>query len=182
VVFLQDAANPGTFLAPLVFAGGAQPTAVKIADVDGDGLPDIITSNAGPGSDGVGSAGVSVLLQDAANPGTFLAPVTYATVSSSDALVVADLNGDGKPDIVTANLGPSPTGSVSVLLQDPTRPGVYLSPVSYAGFGEPLGVAVGDIDKDGRPDIVVADGTTATVMLQSASAPGTFAAGVQIGG
>lgn len=182
VVFLQDAANPGTFLAASTFAGGAQPTAVKIVDIDGDGLPDIVASNAGPGTDGIGSAGVSVLLQDGANPGTFLAPVTYATQSSSDALVVADLNGDGKPDIVTANLGPSPTGSVSVLLQDPTRPGVLLSPVSYAGFGEPLGVAVGDIDKDGRPDIVVADGTTATVMLQSATSAGAFQPGVQIGG
>ena len=182
VVFLQDAANPGAFLAPSVFAGGAQPTAVKIADVDGDGLPDIVASNDGPGTDGIGSAGVSVLLQDPSNRGTFLAPVTYATQSATVALAVADLNGDGKPDIVTANLGPSPTGSVSVLLQDATRPGVFLSPVSYSGFGEPLSVAVGDVNNDGRPDIVVADGTTATLMPQSASSPGTFDAGVQIGG
>jgi hypothetical protein len=182
VVFLQDPANPGTFLAPSVFAGGAQPTAVKIADVDGDGLPDLVTSNDGPGTDGSGSAGVSVLLQDAANPGTFLAPVTYATQSATVALAVADLNGDGKPDIVAANLGPSPTGSVSVLLQDPTRPGVFLSPVSYNGFGEPLSVAVGDVNKDGLPDIVVADSTTATLMVQSATSPGTFEAAVQVGG
>jgi FG-GAP-like repeat len=181
VVFFQDPNSAGTFLSPAVFAGGAQPSAVKIADIDGDGLPDLIVANAGPGTDGIGSAGASVLLQDAANPGSFLAPVTYATQSGTVHLVVADLNGDSKPDIVTANLGPSPTGSVSVLLQDPTRPGVFLSPVNYTGFGQPLGVAVGDLNNDGHPDIAVADGTTATMMLQSATAPGTFASGVQIG-
>ena len=181
VVFFQDPNSAGTFLSPAVFAGGAQPSAVKIADVDGDGLPDLIVANAGPGTDGIGSAGASVLLQDEANPGSFLAPVTYATQSGTVHLVVADLNGDSKPDIVTANLGPSPTGSVSVLLQDPTRPGVFLSPVNYAGFGQPLGVAVGDLNNDGHPDIAVADGTTATMLLQSAATPGTFASGVQIG-
>ena len=181
VVFFQDPNSAGTFLSPVLFAGGAQPSAVKIADVDADGLPDLIVANAGPGTDGIGSAGVSVLLQDEANPGSFLAPVTYATQSATVHLVMADLNGDSKPDIVTANLGPSPTGSVSVLLQDPTRPGVFLSPVNYAGFGQPLGVAVGDLNNDGHPDIAVADGTTAIMMLQSTTTPGTFASGVQIG-
>jgi hypothetical protein len=54
--------------------------------------------------------------------------------------------------------------------------------VSYNGFGEPLSVAVGDVNKDGLPDIVVADSTTATLMVQSATSPGTFEAAVQVGG
>src|SRR5213078_3002817 len=77
-VFYQSATSPGTFLAARTFAAGAQPQAVRTADVNGDGLPDIVVANFGPGADGTGSAGVSVLLQDAANPGSFLAPVTYA--------------------------------------------------------------------------------------------------------
>ncbi len=36
---------------------------------------------------------------------------------------MTDVDGDTLPDVVTANLGPSPSGSVSVLLQDPTHPG-----------------------------------------------------------
>ena len=96
-------------------------------------------------------------------------------------VAVADLNGDGKPDLAVANLGPAPTGSVSVLLQDSARPGVFLTASSYAGFGEPLGVVIADLNGDGLPDIALADATSATVMLQIPTAPGTFAAAVPVG-
>ena len=180
-VFYQNATTRGTFLAPVTFPAGAQPQAVRIADVNGDGLPDIVVANLDPGADGIGSAGVSVLLQDAAHPGSFLAPVTYATQGDAVDVAVGDLNGDGKPDLVVANLEPAPTGSVSVLLQDPARAGVFLAATSYQGFGQPLAVAIGDLNRDGHPDIAVADGASATVMLQIATAPGTFAQAVQVG-
>ena len=180
-VFYQNAATRGTFLAPVTFPAGAQPQAVRIADVNGDTLPDVVVANLGPGADGTGSAGVSVLLQDKAHPGSFLAPVTYATQAEAVDVAVADLNGDSKPDLVVANLGPAPTGSVSVLLQDPARPGVFLAATSYQGFGQPLAVAIGDLNGDFLPDIAVADGNSATVMLQIATAPGTFAQAVQVG-
>ncbi len=180
-VFYQSATSPGTFAAPVQFPAGAQPQAVRIADVNGDGLPDLVVANLGPGSDGTGSAGVSVLLQNPANHGSFLAPVTYLTQSGAVDVAVGDLNGDGKPDLVVANLGPAPTGSVSVLLQNPASPGTFAAATNYPGLGQPLSVAIADLNGDGHPDIAVADATTATVMLQNASAPGTFAQPVQVG-
>jgi hypothetical protein len=180
-VFLQSATSPGTFLAPVSYPAGARPQGVRIADLNGDGLPDIVVANFGPGLDGTGSAGVSVLLQDAANRGHFLPPITYATQGGAVDVAVGDLNGDGKPDLVVANLGPSPTGSVSVLLQNPAQPGVFLSATSYAGFGQPLAVAIADLNGDGHPDIAVADSTSAIVLMQNAASPGTFAAAVQVG-
>jgi hypothetical protein len=152
---------------------------VKIADLNGDGFADLIAANFGAGTNGVGSSGVSVVLQNAAAPGTFSAPVTYAAQGGTIHLVVTDIDGDTLPDVVTSNLGPSPSGSVSVLLQDPSNPGTLKAAQSYAGFGQPLGVAVADLNADGKPDIAVADGDTATVMLQT-STPGVFATGTQV--
>lgn len=173
-VFIQNSARPGTFLAAVTFPAGAQPQAVRIADVNGDGLADLVVANRGPGSDGTGMPGVSVLLQDATHPGSFLAPVTYSTPWGAIDVAVADLNGDGKPDLAVASLGPAPTGAVSVLLQNASSPGTFATATSYGAFGQPLSVAIADLNGDGHPDIAVADGANATVMLQSATSPGTF--------
>ena len=173
-VFFQNPSSPGTFAAGVSFPAGAQPQAVRIADVNGDGLPDLVVANRGPGSDGTGTAGVSVLLQDSAHPGNFLAPVTYSTPRGAIDVAVADLNGDGKPDLVVASLGPAPTGAISVLLQSTTTAGTFGTATSYPGYGQPLSVAIADLNGDGHPDIAVADGYSATVMLQNAAQPGTF--------
>lgn len=173
-IFFQNASSPGTFAAGVTFPAGAQPQSVRIADVNGDGLPDLIVANRGPGNDGTGMAGVSILLQDATHPGTFLAPVTYATAWGATDVAVADLNGDGKPDLAVVSLGPGPNGAVSVLLQSTTAPGTFGTATSYPGYGQPLSVAIADLNGDGLPDIAVADGYSATVLLQIASQPGAF--------
>lgn len=184
-VFLQSASQRGTFAAPVVYPAGAQPQSVKIVDVNGDGLPDIVVANLGPGSDGTGIAGVSVLIQDATHPGTFLAPVSFSTPGQSIDVAVQDLNGDGLPDLVVANLSPPPWGSVSVLLQQPAAvpggPITFGSASNYPGVAQPLSVTIADLNGDGHPDIAVADGISATVLFQNAASPGTFAQPVQVG-
>ncbi|HXU74507.1 MAG TPA: VCBS repeat-containing protein [Polyangia bacterium] len=72
---------------------GADPYHVALADIDGDGKPDIVTSN-------YGEDNFSVLLGDGAGNLT-LAPTTpIATCTSPLDFAVADLNGDTKPDLV----------------------------------------------------------------------------------
>jgi hypothetical protein len=182
-VFVETSTSPVTFAAPVIFAAGAQPQAVRIADVNGDGLPDLVVANYGPGSDGRGTPGVSVLLQNAVTPGTFLAPVTYATPEGAIDVAVGDLDGDGRPDLVVASLDPDFSGGVSVLLQSPApaAPGTFGTATVYRGMGQPLSVAIADLNGDSHPDIAVADGTSATVLLQNAATPGTFANPVQVG-
>ena len=133
-----------------------------------------VLSTGATGSNGTGTPGVSVLLQNSASAGTFLAPVTYSTPWGPVDVAVGDLNGDGKPDLVVASIGPAPTGAVSVLLQSSTTAGTFGAATSYFGYGDPLSVAIADLNGDGHPDIAVADGYSATVMLQNAGSLGTF--------
>jgi hypothetical protein len=154
---------------------------VAIADVNGDGLNDLIITDPGP-TDG-SAPSVAVLLQNAASPGAFLAPVSYATAAGSlaQSIQVVDVNADGHPDIVIGG-----SRAVSVLLANAASPGTFVAAADYAVTNAHQ-IAVADVNGDGLPDIVVGTGATQTlvngvyingpgVLLQDASTPGTFAA------
>ncbi len=179
-VFLQDPVTDRQFLAPVSFPAGAEPLAVKIVDLNDDGRADLVLVNEGPGFDGQGVAGLTVLLQGNMPALSFLAPVSYAAGQRPVHLAVGDLNGDDRPDIVVADRGGS-RGAVKVLLQDPAGGGVFLSATSYPGFYGPLGVAIGDLNGDLLPDIAAADGVRGTVHYQQAGNPGLFAAAAAVG-
>ena len=173
-VILQDGHNPGSFLAPVSYTVGTGPAAVAVADLNGDGKPDLVVANGGTATAPT-TQGVTILLQNAASAGTFLAGVTYPVGDyASCSVAVGDLNGDGKPDLAVANLGlPGQPGSVSVLLQDPANPGAFLTAVPYAGVYGPTSVAIGDLNGDGLPDLAIADGSP-FVRFQVSGSPGTF--------
>jgi len=168
-VLLQTSA--GVFAPKVDYATGVQPVAIKAADINGDGKLDLLTANFGA-SLSPGIQGLSVLIQGA--PGTFAPPVHYTTAYRAVALAVGDLNGDGKPDVAVACEGlPGDSGATSVLLQDATTAGSLLAAVNYRGVFGPMGVAIADMDGDGRPDLVLADGDI-VVRFNSATTPGTF--------
>ncbi|MFZ1375699.1 MAG: VCBS repeat-containing protein [Geothrix sp.] len=171
-VLLQTSA--GVVAPAVAYATGVQPAAIRAADLNGDGKLDLLTANFG-GSVSPDTQGLSVLLQGA--PGTFAAPVHYNTGYRAVALAVGDLNGDGKPDIAVACEGlPGDPGAVSVFLQTPpaaATPGVFQGAVDYRGAWGPMGVAIADMDGDGHPDLVLADGDI-VVRLNSGTTPGTF--------
>ena len=172
-VLLQTSA--GVIASAVDYGTGVQPVAIRAADLDGDGKLDLLTANFGAAIN-PGTQGLSVLKQGS-TAGTFLAPAHYVTGYRSTALAVGDLNGDGKLDVAVACEGlPGDPGVVSVLLQTPpaaATPGVLLPAVNYRGVWGPMGVAIADIDGDGHPDLVLADGDI-VVRLNSAVSPGTF--------
>jgi hypothetical protein len=191
-IFFHDPNNLGSFLPRVDLKVPGALSKVVIADVNGDGLPDIIVADEAADATGAGASGAVVLLQNKpAVPGaqpTFAAPVTYSTYSANG-IAVGDVNGDGYPDIVVSSAEPAAaeggTGSISVLLNTKATPGVFQAAVTYSGLGAPASVAIGNLaGKAGSslPDLAIADDTGVAVMLNQTSAPGTFAAETLVGG
>jgi hypothetical protein len=170
VAVLLHGVTAGTFLTPVDYITGWDPVAVKVVDLDQDGHPDILTANY---SNDTG--GLSILRQDPGNQGAFLAAVTYDTGDFASASVaIADLNGDGWPDVVVANAGlPGYPGTVAVFQQDPAHPNTLFEPDLYRGYYGPLSVAIADLKGDGHPALVVADGSPAIRWPDPAN-PGMF--------
>jgi len=186
VLLHTGAASSLTYAAPVaVFTQSVNPgitgaNLIAIADVNGDGLNDLVITDPGP----VGSPPtVNILLQNKSAPGTFLAPVSYALSGNSipQSIVVADVNGDGHPDIIIGG-----SAAVDVLLQDASTAGTFLAATSYT-TANATQVAIADVNGDGLPDIVVPVGVSHPllngvytnnpgVLLQVAGKPGTFAA------
>ncbi len=154
----------GTFAPQQRFAVGLGPLSVAVGDLNGDGHPDLVTAN-------VGSHDVSVLL--GRGDGTFVPQQRFAVGASAApaSVVVGDLNGNGIPDLVTANLQ---FGDVSVLLG--RGDGTFAAAQRFAVGASPRSVAVGDLNGDGIPDLVTANEFSDDVSVLLGRGDGTFAA------
>src|SRR5437870_4667759 len=149
----SSAQTPASFNPAVSFPTGALPITVGIADVNGDGRPDLLTVNTGANT-------VSVLLGNGA--GSFGPRTDFATGAVPHGLAIADLDGDGNPDLVVANTG---ANTVSVLLG--TGTGTFTAATDFPTGVAPFFVAVADLNGDGIPDLVVVNvgGDTVSVLL-----------------
>jgi hypothetical protein len=159
----------GSLAAPVRFATGLYPT-IAVGDVNGDGKADIVVANRAypDGHGGEANGDVAVFMN--MGGGSFVAN-NYAAGTSPTAVAIADLNGDGKPDLAV----PSGT-AVSVLLNN--GDGTFAPAASFGIGTSPYSVAVADLNGDGKPDLAVANGSAYGASVLMNIGGGTFAAAV----
>jgi Big-like domain-containing protein/VCBS repeat protein len=161
--------------------GGIGAHQVIVADVNGDGKPDLIIPNTGQTSQncpyGPGSVGVLLGKGD----GTFEPAVVYGSGGDfAFSVAVADVNGDGKLDLLVANFYASTSctvGPLGVLLGngDGTFQPVLLGGPAYGQL------ALADVNGDGKLDLVTAGTSSDFAEVQLGNGDGTFQAPVFYG-
>jgi len=161
---------------PTYASTGASPSSVVAADLDGDGNVDLAVSEAG-----IQGFYLSVLL--GYGDGTFgtATPLTVASEYGSSqptSLAAADLNGDGRLDLVMAFATDSGVKVVALLGHGDGTFSVGTPVLVASDFwtGGPLDVAVGDFDADGKPDVVTANSDAESVTMLLGNGDGTFGA------
>ena len=155
VEVLEDRDVPA-FLLASAFPANDWTGLTTVGDFNGDAVPDLVTPN------GYSPTSVSIRLGN--GDGTFGEPIESPTGSTPNSLLaVGDFNRDGRLDVVTANYGGAPGGTLSVMSGngDGTlqAPRTFALPAVKGEVQHPEDVAVGDMNNDGSPDLVVlADG------------------------
>ena len=164
LVASQQLVWAASFKGPATFPAHLAPMSIVVADFNGDGNLDIAIANRT-------SNDISVLLGK--GNGTFNPQVKYSAGAGTDpiAIAAADLNGDGKPDLVVADSG---NKSISVLINSGT--GTFGAAVEYKVGNSPSAIAAGDLNGDGIADIAVTNASDNTVSVLINNGTGTFAA------
>jgi hypothetical protein len=142
----------------------SRPSGVAIADVNGDGKPDALTAN-------YNSNTLGVLLGNGAGGFTLQATLSTGAGSGPSRVAIADVNGDGKPDALTANLDSSPLG----LLLGNGAGGFTLQATPSTGITSfSSGLAVADVDGDGNLDAVTSSDFSNTLSVLLGNGAGGF--------
>jgi hypothetical protein len=137
--------------------GAVNPIAVKTADINNDGLLDLIVAG--------NTFNVIYVFKNTSTLGniSFTSPISFGVGSSPRKLTTGDIDNDGKIDIISSNQGDN---SISIL-RNTTAGAVitFSSKVDFATSNSPEGVTVGDLDDDGKIDILVACSSSSAVSL-----------------
>jgi VCBS repeat protein len=160
--YLSTAA--GAFAAPVATPDGFNPLYLASADLNGDGLMDVVTASFDDGA-------LGVFFNNKTSPGSFN-PALVLNSPGASQVAIADMNGDGLPDLVSADF------NVSMFVQ--TSPGTFAAPIGLYSGGANW-VALGDLNGDGAADVALTDSVGVKVLMHTGAASSTtFAAPVSV--
>jgi len=169
VSLFKNNSNPGSLsiAAKLSIAAGSDPYGLASGDLDGDGKPDIAEVNYSTNT-------VSILKNTSAGGIiSFASKINFTTGINPYSVSIADFDNDGRPDIVTANEYAAPA-TVSIL-RNTSFPGSisFAEKTDHLTGKQPRNIAVGDIDGDGKTDIVTAnqESGSVSILLNTSSGP-----------
>ena len=152
---------------------GTDPSAVVVADFNNDGNPDFAVTNYGTNA---ATSSVSVLLGTGSGTFTATTPATLTVGTNPNAIVAADFNGDGNPDIAVTNYT---TSNVSVLLG--VGNGTFAAQSTFAVAGYPTWLTAGDFNLDGNIDIAAANYGASNASVLVGLGTGQFSPAVNFG-
>jgi FG-GAP-like repeat/Secretion system C-terminal sorting domain/IPT/TIG domain len=175
VTVLTNTSSSGSisFASPLYFPG--MPSDMQgsaVGDLDGDGKPDVVVTN------GVGDTSVSVYRNSSSGSViSFDDPLRFVTNYGPYCVAIGDLDGDGKPDLAIANTG----SNYITIYKNTSTPGSisFSNRTDILVAGNPYGIAIGDLDKDGKAELVVStEGSNSSLyVIKNTSTPGNFSFG-----
>jgi hypothetical protein len=147
----------GTFQSPVNYAVSTNPNSIALGDFNGDGRPDLAVSNTN------GNNAVSILLANGpVSGGTFAPAVHYTPFDNPYSIAIADLDFDGKLDLVVANKVAG-LDRISVLRGNGN--GTFQPPVNHGVGSQPSFVVARDFNGDGWPDLAVTNNLSHSISL-----------------
>lgn len=170
VSVFRNTSAPGAFSFAAVVnfstAVGTRNRALNLGDLDGDAKPDLVTVDH--------QANTASVFQNASTPGSinFINRIDFATGLLPRSVVIGDLDGDGKPDLAIPNFT---SNTISLFRNTSSGAISFAAKVDLTTGNGPRLSRMGDLDGDGKPELIVPNYSSNTVsVFRNTSASGTL--------